>query len=1261
MGSLWNGDDEIMPMETNSLADCADTEPIDTQISSPPSSDEKGKSRDADELVRDTVPCNDTVPVEDAFETQMVDFGGETQLMDFGGETQLMDFGGETQLMDFGWETQVMDFDGETQVMDFGGDTQVMDFGGDTQAMGFGGETQVMDDINCYANMEETQLLEFDDVVVSDTDSEESDTTEVLDDSKDLSDDESVRRGSGQLVNEENISRTPCENSVNGLMEQANYSVDFQNNAGLHVSAATPVVEGSPELRPGSVHKHFTSVRAASLQASGLAACSTVLKGTNNKSCSVRSNNQSLDQLSGKDNAVSLLGGSAINGDEVRQERGSRNEKKCRTGSSTARKLFPEDSDAENTEISHPSSSGEEGEDLLQFPCNLVGLSYVDSQEPGELSQANALDFVDKFLQNNLDESNKEVGHGKRARDTSKFVSSAKGPQILAKKANDKSIDKGIFDWDNNREDEEGGEFFRRRKADFFDGGSHGWRSLPQPQKSKGKRQEEKKDLKTQLQGKNKRIGVVHSDSKLLLHKSKVEKKTAHEDEMKHIKNLVSEFDEQFNNDSPREQLDTNVNKNDALEMMIVGFDTQMAAEAIEALCCGVGISNCDASDENQGAGRKQKSPPEGSMGEKSKNRICSTKPSSRKRGRFTDAGVASRETRQAKKTRVGARLCKHYSISPLEFSKNARKQCETEVVITKSKKGKSIAKNHLKIDRNKNMEKIPSVAIDLRTEKKNLQQDVGTFTPIARRTRRSMVVNQLKKADKASSDCGEESSAQTQYIATREKIFSFTGGKVSNALNAKLSKSGPSRSREVGTNKRTQHDGSDLKFEAICDGIKLDTLSFSKGKRSRRKLSGQVCGPDNLNDPSAPFAQPDKVGQRFSRHTRSQGAAQRICVDVKSTRRTRSCTRGDQNLARKYAHQSLKGDPGKVPLHCNSSHKNGRMISEILTGEEAVGIPDRRSGANPSSTTKMRDESPLGKCKPSDSGCATPVNSKVPANDASPVCMGSEYFKQTCKKTPSRPGLSKEIHDLSANGNTPTSASKDLRKIDRTDVRVLYSHHLDDDVIKHQKKILARLGVSVASSMTDATHFIADQFMRTRNMLEAIAAGKPVVTHLWLDSCGQASCFIDEKNYILRDTKKEKEFSFSMPASLARACQHPLLEGRKVFITPNTKPGKDIISSLVKAVRGQAIERIGRSVLEADKIPDDLLVVSCEEDYEICVPLLKKGATVYSSELLLNGIVTQKLKFERHRLFTDQVKKTRSTIWLRKDGNKFLPVTKDR
>ncbi|KAH0992856.1 hypothetical protein GBA52_004339 [Prunus armeniaca] len=1247
MGSLWDENDEIKPMETNPVVDCAHTQPIESQISSPPSPDEKAKFEDAHEIVQDTVPFDDTVLVEDAFETQVLNLAGETQVMDFGAETQVMDFGCETQVMDFGCETQVMDFGGETQVMDFGGETQVVDFGGETQVL-----DQVLDDINCIENME-TQLLEFEDEVVSDTDSEESDTTEVFDDNKHLTHDESVRRGSGQVVNEEKICCTPFENSEKGLTEQAYNSIHEKQNA-------------------GSVHMHFTSVRAASLRASGLAAR---LKGTNSESPSVPSNSQCLEQLSGKDNAVSLLRGSTIGGEKVNQEhdmercnekiRRSTKENNCRTGNSTARKLFNEDSDAEEKGFPHNSSTGEEGEGVLQLPCNLAGLSYIDSQEPGELSQANALDFVDKFLQVNIEEFDKEVDRGKSAGENSKFVSSAKGPQRLAKKAIDKSIvqNVGIFDWDDSRENEEGGDFFCRRKTDFFGGGSHGWRSLPQSQKSKGNRQEGQKDNKKQVQGKKKKMGVIHSDSKLLLHNSKFDKKTEHEDEIKHKKNLASEFDKQFDINSPRGQLDANVEKNNDPEMLDVGIDTQMAAEAIEALFNGEGISNCDAITALPDVQGNPKSSPEGSMGEKTKNTLSSKKPSSRKRVRLSDAGVASRESQQAKKTRIGAKSGKRFSISSPEYSKTARKKCETELVITKSKKAKSNAKKHLNINGNKSLEKIPSVAIDLRTEgsiKRHLP-DVGNFVPVARRTRQSMVVNQLQKADKVSSDCGEESSYQTRNVAIREKIISFTGVQKSKVLNAKSSKLGSNKTGKVGNTKPSQQELSDFKFEAVSNGIKLDVLNFPKRRRSRRNMSIQVYGPNNSDGPSEPSVQADKIGQHVNSHKRLRSGAKNICNDIKLTRRMRSSTYGEQNLDGKFAREILKGGPGEAPLRCNSSHKDGRMISEIITGKKVVGISDRKSDANCSSATKMSDEFPRENCKPSDSSCATPVNNKVPVNAASPVCMGNEYFKQTCKRRLLGSSLLKEIRGLSATVCEPTSTPELRKRRDMTDVRVLYSHHLDEDIIKKQKKILARLGVSVASSMTDATHFIADQFVRTRNMLEAIAFGKPVVSHLWLESCGQAGCFVDEKSHILRDNKKEKEFGFSMPASLARACQHPLLQDRKVFITPNTKPGKEIISNLVKAVKGQAVERIGRSTLNADKIPDDLLVLSCEEDYEICVPLLEKGAAVYSSELLLNGIVTQKLEFERHLLFSDQVKKTRSTIWLKKDGNKFLPVTKNK
>ncbi|XP_038899325.1 uncharacterized protein LOC120086657 isoform X2 [Benincasa hispida] len=160
----------------------------------------------------------------------------------------------------------------------------------------------------------------------------------------------------------------------------------------------------------------------------------------------------------------------------------------------------------------------------------------------------------------------------------------------------------------------------------------------------------------------------------------------------------------------------------------------------------------------------------------------------------------------------------------------------------------------------------------------------------------------------------------------------------------------------------------------------------------------------------------------------------------------------------------------------------------------------------------------------------------------------------------------SKVLARLGVSETMPDLRWKDLRRR-RTMalVRVCFSQHLDEVTLKQQKKVVLQLGISIASSSVDATHFVADKFVRTRNMLEAIALGKPVVTHSWLESCGQASCFIDEKNYILRDTKKEKEIGFSLPVSLSRATQCPLLQGFKVLVTPNTRPGKEIIASLVK------------------------------------------------------------------------------------------------
>lgn len=51
---------------------------------------------------------------------------------------------------------------------------------------------------------------------------------------------------------------------------------------------------------------------------------------------------------------------------------------------------------------------------------------------------------------------------------------------------------------------------------------------------------------------------------------------------------------------------------------------------------------------------------------------------------------------------------------------------------------------------------------------------------------------------------------------------------------------------------------------------------------------------------------------------------------------------------------------------------------------------------------------------------------------------------------------------------------------------------------------------------------------------------------------------------------------------------------------------------------------------MQNDETKDDALILSSEEDRTICLQYLQKGAPIYDSELLLNGIVTQELEFER-------------------------------
>ncbi|XP_047158124.1 uncharacterized protein LOC124828787 isoform X1 [Vigna umbellata] len=1047
-------------------------------------------------------------------------------------------------------DTEAVVLAGETQVFD--GDDDILE----NEAMNLASETQALGD-------GETQLL--DEVC-------ESDRTQVL---ENVDDDElSVDSDNGEV------------DSGKGKSWQRNCS--------------------------GSMPPRFTFLRAESLRQAALAIHKVdskenkdVVKG--NSGCE-----QYQESLVAKDKGESFLSFSKkVEGIVQENDSGKYSVEvggfKSQVAKSTVRKLFNDDVPIETN-----GTSLNEGNDLDNLPIchgDLEGLSYVNSQEPGVLSQVNALDFVDRFLKENITEFDQETNCVNNMEQKSKSIPSTKRQHSLARTVNDrgKAARTGIYEWDDSREDEGGGDIYLRRKNDFFKGETRRPRSLLGFQKRRVCRLNLNDDKKNESIPNNRKT-AVHSDSKLGMNILKARDNVIPEATIKLKRNLANELDKQFNADCSRGDMEPDANAGEQ-EMLDVGPDTQMAAEAMETLCNAKDVVDNDTVHVTRsGLTYKLNNSSTGKVGLVSSKEHLGQYDRKRKvdvKSMLQTSGISKRNTKEVRQ---------HTKDSVMTRSKRSKLNAQGNQTSTDSENGRiSLSPKNVQRKSARALKRVELHELNnsdgkerkgSSVNKRQLQDGVWHISPIAYRTRRRLSLNVSINLDISSK------SLRDGNIGIDSPEKSGIGLQASRALDSKST-----GHCEVGHNsKLSQFGNSALKVSVVSlsDGVELDIVDCPKRRRSLRirKLSNHDKGSDTLDCSSKPSAKPIDTGKSTAgkRKTRTDS-------DVKS-------------------HVNSKDQ---------SSSKDGSVISSVDRKQgkiPEVNLDKTNPGDNVSnSEATSSDESPRERSRLSDLASSTPSKYKRPVNGASP--------------------LSKELQSLRTIRPELLTPSKDSRKRrDMIDVRVLYSRHMDKDIIKHQKKILARLGVSVVSSIADATHFIADEFVRTRNMLEAIAFGKLVVTHLWIESCGQANCFIDERNHILRDAKKEKELGFSLPVSLARAVQHPLLKGRRVLITPNTKPSKEMISNLARAVHGQVVEKV-MSVLKGHTVPDDLLILSCEEDYAFSVPFLEKGAMVYSSELLLNGIVTQKLEYQRHRLFADNVKKTRSTVWLKRDNGTFTPVTK--
>ncbi|KAI8574644.1 hypothetical protein RHMOL_Rhmol01G0370000 [Rhododendron molle] len=317
-------------------------------------------------------------------------------------------------------------------------------------------------------------------------------------------------------------------------------------------------------------------------------------------------------------------------------------------------------------------SSIQKGGTLCTLEHQSAEIRYNKYEEPGDSSQANALSFVDQYLSFNKVNLSEEVAP-KKTRQKSPPVLCAKGPQILARRTilGTTFGISGTFEWDANDIDGGEGDPLKDTKNSILNGEGPEATSVTRcpsdtnlyVQNQMKQRDQYKEKFKGEM------IDADPSNSSLIVLNSEEVGDVLEASGMKFVK----EMDDQLNAEASEQQLEAGGLGRDVPDTFDVGFDTQMAAEAMEALFYAPPPnSNVHSTPQD----------PENMVEDSSK---CST-------GKCTNSGVTARELKPKNKP---SKKLSGKIIHSFRKDKRSREELDPELPeVNKVKRGKSLGES---------------------------------------------------------------------------------------------------------------------------------------------------------------------------------------------------------------------------------------------------------------------------------------------------------------------------------------------------------------------------------------------------------------------------------------------------------------------------------------------------------------------------------------------------------------------------------------
>nr|XP_018915583.1 PREDICTED: uncharacterized protein LOC109043018 isoform X2 [Bemisia tabaci] len=419
---------------------------------------------------------------------------------------------------------------------------------------------------------------------------------------------------------------------------------------------------------------------------------------------------------------------------------------------------------------------------------------------------------------------------------------------------------------------------------------------------------------------------------------------------------------------------------------------------------------------------------------------------------------------------------------------------------------------------------------------------------------------------------------------------------------------------------------------EASSSDAELSKTKTSSTRMSRRQTL-QVEKVEDVKEESTRGRRSTRGGKQASQSLAgSQTTKSKAETSRKDTSVGRMSRKAPEIGPEETAAQSETGRKSKVKevvrLATRSSSQSD-TDSVKSTAKESVKKPlDRKSRArltsqssSQSDSDSLKSDSKLAK-KLIDrkSQVATKRNSVIDASTSETENASPSKTTTPAKSRVSR--LAKQEDSVSPRSST-RKISAPIKKY-----HIMFTG-LDEKTLAKFENIVTALGGVLEENPSLCTVLVTDKVRRTIKFLSTLAQGKPIVSIKWLEVSNKLKSFKDPFEYLIQDKQSEQNFDFNLSESLTKALDTPLLAGYSVFVTPSVKPEPSQMKAIIESAGGKFLSK------QPALWSENSFIVSSLEDKSHWPK--DKGSKftpkIVSAEIILRGILQQRLDFEAHKL----------------------------